>query len=397
MADAVLVVNAGSSSVKFSVYRVNAAGPPAETARGLLDGIGVRPHFAARDLEGGGAEDRALTPSETGDHDGAIAIVADWLRGHVGGAKPIAVGHRVVHGGTAYSRPVLLDPAVMTALDALVPLAPLHQPHNLAAIRAVSARIPGLPQVACFDTAFHRGHPQMADLFALPWELYESGVRRYGFHGLSYEHIAEALPAVAPEIAAGRVVVAHLGAGSSLCALRAGQSVESTMGFTALDGLPMGTRTGSLDPGVILYLLEARGMTAEEVASLLYTRSGLLGLSGVSSDMRDLLASDAPRARLALDYYVYRIVREVGALASVLGGLDGLVFTAGIGERAAPIRARVCEGLAWLGITLDATANAAHGPRISSRGSRAAAWVIPTDEEQMIARHTLEVVRSLET
>lgn len=392
MADAVLVINAGSSSVKFSVYRVEGAGPPAETARGLLDGIGVRPHLVARDLESGAAEDRPLTTSEAGDHSGAIAIVAEWLRGHLGGAKPIAVGHRVVHGGTAYAQPVLLDPSVLAALEALVPLAPLHQPHNLAAIRAISDKLPGLPQVACFDTAFHRGHPQVADLFALPWELYEAGVRRYGFHGLSYEHIAHVLPAVAPEIAAGRVIVAHLGAGSSLCALRAGRSVESTMGFTALDGLPMGTRTGSLDPGVVLYLLQARGMAATEIASLLYNRSGLLGLSGVSSDMRDLLASDAPRARLALDYFVYRIVREVGALASVLGGLDGLVFTAGIGERAAPIRARVCEGLGWLGITLDAAANAAHGPRISAPGSRASAWVIPTDEEQMIARHTLEVL-----
>ena len=392
MADAVLVINAGSSSVKFSVYRVEGAAPPAETARGLLDGIGVRPHLAARDLESGASEDRPLTASEAGDHSGAIAIVAEWLRDHLGGAKPIAVGHRVVHGGTAYAQPVLLDPSVLAALEALVPLAPLHQPHNLAAIRAISDKLPGLPQVACFDTAFHRGHPQVADLFALPWELYEAGVRRYGFHGLSYEHIAQVLPAVAPEIAGGRVVVAHLGAGSSMCALRAGRSAESTMGFTALDGLPMGTRTGALDPGVVLYLLQARGMTATEISSLLYTRSGLLGLSGVSSDMRDLLASDAPRARLAIDYFVYRIVREVGALASVLGGLDGLVFTAGIGERAAPIRAGVCEGLGWLGITLDAAANAAHGPRITAPGSRASAWVIPTDEERMIARHTLEVL-----
>jgi acetate kinase len=392
VADAVLVINAGSSSVKFSVYRVEGAAPPAETARGLLDGIGVRPHLAARDLESGASEDRPLTASEAGDHRGAIAIVAEWLRDHLGGAKPIAVGHRVVHGGTAYAQPVLLDPSVLAALEALVPLAPLHQPHNLAAIRAISDKLPGLPQVACFDTAFHRGHPQVADLFALPWELYEAGVRRYGFHGLSYEHIAQVLPAVAPEIAGGRVVVAHLGAGSSMCALRAGRSAESTMGFTALDGLPMGTRTGALDPGVVLYLLQARGMTATEISSLLYTRSGLLGLSGVSSDMRDLLASDAPRARLAIDYFVYRIVREVGALASVLGGLDGLVFTAGIGERAAPIRAGVCEGLGWLGITLDAAANAAHGPRITAPGSRASAWVIPTDEERMIARHTLEVL-----
>jgi acetate kinase len=392
VAEAVLVVNAGSSSLKFSVYRVEGAGGIAETARGLLDGIGVRPHFRAGNTAGDRQEDRPLTAGEAGDHRGAIAIVARWLQGQLDNATPIAVGHRVVHGGVAHAQPVLIDDAVMTALEALVPLAPLHQPHNLAAIRAVADVFPGLPQVACFDTAFHRGHPQVADLFALPWDFYEAGVRRYGFHGLSYEHIAEALPTVAPELARGRVVVAHLGAGSSLCALRDGKSIESTMGFTALDGLPMGTRTGALDPGVVLYLLQDRHMSATELEDLLYKRSGLLGLSGVSSDMRDLLASAEPRARLAVDYFVYRIVREVGALASALGGLDGLVFTAGIGERAAPIRARVCEGLAWLGITLDAAANPAHGPRISAAGARPSAWVIPTDEEVMIARHTLEAL-----
>jgi len=392
VAEAVLVVNAGSSSLKFSVYRIEDAGGIAETARGLLDGIGVRPHFRARSTAGDQQEDRSLTAAEAGDHRGATAIVARWLQGHLDNATPIAIGHRVVHGGMAYALPMRIDDAVMAALEALVPLAPLHQPHNLAAIRAVADVLPGLPQVACFDTAFHRGHPQVADLFALPWDLYEAGVRRYGFHGLSYEHIAEALTTAAPELARGRVVVAHLGAGSSLCALRDGKSIESTMGFTALDGLPMGTRTGALDPGVVLYLLQDRHMNATELQDLLYNRSGLLGLSGVSSDMRDLLASAEPRACLALDYFVYRIVREVGALASALGGLDGLIFTAGIGERAAPIRARVCEGLAWLGITLDPAANAAHGPRISTAGARPSAWVIPTDEEVMIARHTLEVL-----
>jgi acetate kinase len=390
---AILVVNAGSSSLKFSVYRVTGQDQLKETARGLLDGIGVRPHFSARILGDGKEEKRDLGASETGDHRGAIAIVADWLNGHLGGARPVAVGHRVVHGGIAYAEPVLVDAGVMTALEALVPLAPLHQPHNLAAIRAIGERFPGLPQVACFDTAFHRGHPQLADLFALPFELYEAGVRCYGFHGLSYEYIAGALPTVVPEIAHGKVVVAHLGNGASLCALQDGRSMDSTMTFTALDGLPMGTRTGALDPAVVLYLLQERHMSAKEIENLLYKKSGLLGLSGVSSDMRDLLASEEPRARLALEYFTYRIAREVGALASVLGGLDGLVFTAGIGEHAAAIRARVCERLAWLGITLDAAANAAHGLRISAAGSRASAWVIPTDEEAMVARHTLAVLR----
>jgi acetate kinase len=389
---AILVVNAGSSSLKFSVYRVADQGELEETARGLLDGIGVRPHFSARVLGDGKEEKRDLAASEAGDHGGAIAIVAEWLRGHLAGALPIAVGHRVVHGGIAYAEPVLVDDTVMAALEALVPLAPLHQPHNLAAIRAIGERFPGLRQVACFDTAFHRGHPQVADLFALPFELYEAGVRRYGFHGLSYEYIAHVLPIVAPEIAHGKVVVAHLGNGASLCALQDGRSMDSTMTFTALDGLPMGTRTGALDPAAVLYLLQERHMSAKEIEDLLYKKSGLLGLSGVSSDMRELLASPEPRARLALDYFVYRIAREVGGLSSVLGGLHGLVFTAGIGEHAAPIRARVCDRLAWLGITLDAAANAAHGPRITAPGSRASAWVIPTDEEQMVARHTLAML-----
>jgi acetate kinase len=390
---AILVVNAGSSSLKFSVYRVEGQKELEETARGLLDGIGVHPSFAAKDLRAGKEDNRSLTTSEAGDHRGAIAIVADWLPGHLGGAQPIAVGHRVVHGGITYAEPVVVDAGVMAALEALVPLAPLHQPNNLAAIRAIGERFPGLRQVACFDTAFHRGHPQVADLFALPFELYEAGVRRYGFHGLSYEYIAGALPTVAPEIAHGKVVVAHLGNGASLCALKDGRSMDSTMTFTALDGLPMGTRTGALDPAVVLFLLQERHMSAREIQDLLYKKSGLLGLSGVSSDMRDLLTSQEPRARLALEYFTYRIGREVGALASVLEGLDGLVFTAGIGEHAASIRANVCQRLAWLGITLDAAANAAHGPRISAAGSRASAWVIATDEERMVARHTLAVLR----
>ena len=298
----------------------------------------------------------------------------------------------MVHGGAEYSRPVLVDAPVLAALERLVPLAPLHQPHNLAAIRALRETQPQLPQVACFDTAFHRSHPQLADLYALPWEYYEAGVRRYGFHGLSYEYIAAALPQVAPAIAGGRVIVAHLGSGASLCALRAGKSVDSTMGFSALDGLPMGTRPGALDPGVLLYLVGERGMTAAALEKLLYKESGLLGLSGVSNDMRVLLESGEPRARLAVDFFVYRVAREIGALAAVLGGVDGLVFTAGVGENSAEIRARVVAACAWLGVTLDAEANRRGGPRISPEGSAVSAWVVPTNEELMIARHTLALV-----
>jgi acetate kinase len=282
---------------------------------------------------------------------------------------------------------------VLAKLEKLVPLAPLHQPHNLSAIRAAQQALPGAPQVACFDTAFHRGHQPVAELFALPYELYEAGVRRYGFHGLSYEYIAATLPEAAPEIAGGRVVVAHLGSGASLCALKGGHSVDSTMGFTALDGLPMGTRSGQLDPGVVLYLMQERAMKAQEVEALLYKKSGLLGISGVSNDMRDLLDSKAPRAKLAVDYFVFRVARETAALASALGGLDGIVFTAGIGERSAEIRRRVCESLRWLGVDLDAAANERGGPRLSRAGSKVSAWVVPTNEELMIARHARTLLR----
>src|SRR5262245_20935168 len=294
----------------------------------------------------------------------------------------------VVHGGARHAAPVLVTSQVLEELRALVPLAPLHQPYNLAAIDAVAERLPGVSQVACFDTSFHRGHQPVADLVPLPAEIRRSGVQRYGFHGLSYEYVASMLPRVAPEIARGRVIIAHLGSGASLCALKDGKSVDSSFGFTALDGLCMGTRPGALDPGVILYLLQTLGMTVKEVETILYKRSGLLGISGVSNDMRDLLVSREPRARLAVDYFVYRAAKEIGALAAVLGGIDGLVFTAGIGENSAEIRRRICESSAWLGIQLDAEANAAKGPRISSPASRVSAWVIPTNEEVMIARHT---------
>jgi acetate kinase len=376
---ALLVLNAGSSSLKFAVFPAAESLDP--SVHGLVDGIGVEPRLAVA----GGKAERV----EANNHRGALDAVAAWLERHLDGARPAVVGHRVVHGGVHYDGPVRVDEGVLATLTSMVPLAPLHQPQELAAIRAVIDRWPDVPQVACFDTSFHRARPELAQMFALPRDLYESGIRRYGFHGISYESIAEKLPAVAPEIADGRVVVAHLGNGASLCAMHRRRSVDTTMSFSALDGLPMGTRVGDLDPAVVLYLEQARGMTADEVTTLLYTKSGLLGLSGVSSDVRVLSASPEPRARLALDYFAYRIARETGALAVSLGGLDALVFTAGIGEHAADVRAAVCGHLAWLGVALDPAANARHGPRISTPGSAVSAWVVPTDEERMIARQLL--------
>jgi acetate kinase len=322
------------------------------------------------------------------DHDACLRALGDWLGAHLGDLRLRGVGHRVVHGGTEFSAPVRIDDAVLAKLERLCPLAPLHQPHNLAGIRAIAARRPDLPQVACFDTAFHRTHPELADWFALPRRFHDDGIRRYGFHGLSYEYIARTLPAVAPELADARVVVAHLGNGASMCAMRAGRSLDSTMSFTALDGLPMGTRCGALDPGVVLHLNRAYGMDADAIEAMLYHECGLKGVSGISNDMRDLEASDDPAAAQAIDLFVWHVARELGALAAVLGGLEGIVFTAGIGEHAPAIRARVCALAAWLGVTLDPAANQAGGPRISAAGSRVAVFAIPTDEEQMIARHT---------
>ncbi len=383
------MLNAGSSSIKFSLFR-GAEGEPALDCKGQIEGIGLKPRFSARDAEGRRLAERELAAEDQTDHRAAFEILADWLDAHLQGAPLRGVGHRVVHGGPDFAAPVAVDPALLARLEALVPLAPLHQPHNLAGIRAVQARHPALPQVACFDTAFHRSHPELADRFALPDWLYREGVRRYGFHGLSYESIAAALP---EEIAGGRVVVAHLGNGASMCALEAGRSVDSSMAFTALDGIPMGTRPGALDPGVLLYLIGEKGYDYKDLERLLYKESGLLGVSGLSSDLRDLEAGDAPdEARLAIELFVYRIGRELGALAAVLGGLDALVFTAGIGENAKDIRARVCRGAAWLGIALDEEVNAAGGPRISRPDSPASAWVIPTEEEKTIAKHTAAVL-----
>ncbi len=391
MSDAVLVLNAGSSSIKVSVFTVgDGDAVPRLHLDGQISGIGNHPHFVAKDADGNTLEDEHWESG--GGHAAALQRLSDWFAGRPSAEALIAVGHRVVHGGPDHSAPVVVDRDILAKLDAFVPLAPLHQPHNLAPIRIIAERQPDLPQVACFDTAFHRGHPEVADRYALPPDYYDRGVRRYGFHGLSYEYIARSLPRVAPDLAEGRVVVAHLGNGASMCAIRAGRSVESTMGFTAVDGLPMGTRCGSLDPGVVLYCIQQLGMGAAQVEDLLYRQSGLLGVSGISNDMRELLSSDDPRAHLALSLYVYRINQELGRLAASLGGLDGLVFTAGIGENAAPIRARVCEGARWLGVDLDEQANQAGGPRLTTAGSRVSAWVIPTDEERMIALHTLAAI-----
>jgi acetate kinase len=387
MADAILVLNAGSSSLKFSAFLDGE--PPEPLLRGQLEGLFTQPHFIARHRAGGVVGEKEWEAGTRLGHDGAIDFLFDWGRGGaLGGHRIVAAGHRVVHGGLKFTRPVRIDPEVLAALEEFVPLAPLHQPHNLAAIRAVARRAPELPQAACFDTSFHRTQPEVAQAFALPRRYTEEGVLRYGFHGLSYEYIASVLPGIDARAATGRTVVAHLGNGASLCALKGGQSVASTMGFTAVDGLPMGTRCGALDPGVLLYLMDRHGLDARALERLIYQQSGLLGVSGISSDMRTLLASPDPRAAAAIDLFVYRMGRELGSLAAALGGLDALVFTGGIGENAAAVRARVGRDAAWLGLELDAAANDAGGPRISLPGSRVAAWVIPTNEELMIAQHS---------
>jgi acetate kinase len=383
----VLVLNAGSSSLKFCVYQHADAEAWRAEARGQIEGIGTSPRLSAKDGAGSRLEDQKLDASVR-DQRKALDALAVWLRARFHGTRVLGVGHRVVHGGASHAAPTVITPQVMEELRALVPLAPLHQPYNLAAIDAVSERLPGVPQVACFDTGFHRGHREVADVVPLPLEIRRSGVQRYGFHGLSYEYIASVLPRVAPEIAAGRVIVAHLGSGASLCALKDRRSIDSSFGFTALDGLCMGTRPGAIDPGVVLYLVQGLGLSAKDVEAVLYKKSGLLGLSGISNDMRDLLANSEPAAQLAVDYFVYRAAKEIGALAAVLRGIDGLVFTAGIGENSAEIRSRICEASAWLGLELERRANAENGPRISTRESRVSAWVIPTNEELMIAQHT---------
>ena len=386
MADALLVLNAGSSSLKFSVFFDEER--PRELLRGQLEGLLTEPRFIAR-AEGGVLGEKRWESGTRLGHTGAIEFLFAWGRDGIMGKHPIrAAGHRVVHGGAKFTEPVLIDQQTLTALEHLVPLAPLHQPHNVAAIKAIQRMAPSLPNVACFDTAFHHTQPAVAQTFALPRRYTQEGIRRYGFHGLSYEYIASVLPTIDPRAAEGKTVVAHLGNGASMCAMAHGRSVATTMSFTALDGLMMGTRSGAVDPGVLLYLMKQHGMDADALQQLLYHESGLLGVSEISSDMRALLSSDDPRAIEALDLFVYRISRELGSLAAALGGLDALVFTGGIGENAASIRARVCRDAGWLGLVLDGAANANGGPRISRDGSRVSAWVIPTNEELMIAAHT---------
>ena len=392
MAEQILVLNAGSSSLKFQVFEL--AGELVPRLRGQIEGIGRAPRFVVKDARGRELVARSLNESEGRDHTACLAFLGSWLSEEAGGDAVAAVGHRVTHGGRDYAAPVRVDARVLERLEALVPLTPLHQPFNLAPIRRLLELWPDVPQVACFDTAFHVTQPTIAKLYGLPKRFFDQGILRYGFHGLSYEYIAQRLPVEAPEIARKRVVVAHLGSGASMCALQAGRSIATTFGFTALEGLPMGTRCGALDPGVVIHLARAHGMSFEQIETLLYKESGLLGLSGVSNDVRELLASTEPDAGLALDYFVYRVSRELGSLAAALGGLDGLVFTAGIGENSPEIRARVCRQAAWLGLELDLGANAAGGPRISSAGSRVPVFMIRTNEERMIAEHTLRKLES---
>jgi acetate kinase len=393
VSDTILVVNAGSSSIKFQLFSIGPGGQLQRRLKGQIEAIGVHPHLVAKGADGGRLTDKTWPAAEVGDVPAALGKLVEFLRAEIG-TLPVAVGHRVVHGGPDYSAPILIDAAVLERLEAYSPLAPLHQPNNLGPIRILLQRQPKIPQIACFDTAFHRGHPEVADRYALPDEFYQEGVRRYGFHGLSYEYIASQLPKVAPDIAKGRVIVAHLGSGASMCAIHAGKSVESTMGFTALDGLPMGTRPGQLDAGIALYMFSQKAMSAKEIERLFYYDSGLKGLSGISNDVRDLLASSNSRAKFALDYFVYRISLFTGMLAAAMGGIDGFVFTAGVGENSPIIREAVAKRLAWLGLELDPEANAKGTGRISASGSRIACYVIPTDEELMIARHTLRVLRA---
>src|SRR5262245_44691812 len=391
MADVIAVLNAGSSSIKFSLFADTPEGLAA-VARGQAEGLYTAPRFVAKDEDGQVLGERKWGEGVKLGHAGALEHLVAFLRERLAQHRLVGVGHRVVHGGQEYTRPVRVDSAIVTALEKYIPLAPLHQPHNLTPIKALLERLPQLPQVACFDTSFHRSQPAVAQSFALPKAITDRGVIRYGFHGLSYEYIASVLARHDERAAAGRTLVLHLGNGSSICAMNKSRSVASTMGFTAADGLPMGTRCGNLDPGVVLYLMDELEMDARAIETLIYQQSGLLGVSGISSDMRTLQESRDPRAAAAIDLFAYRIGRELGSLAAALNGVDAIVFTAGIGENSATLRARVCRDAAWLGVELDMAANERNGPRISAPASRVSAWVIPTNEELMIARHTRNVL-----
>jgi acetate kinase len=392
MTDSLLVLNAGSSSIKFQLFAVAARHQLELRLKGQIDGIGSRPRLLAKTAGGEVLADKEWSKAQVPAVPAALDMAIPILREQIAGSLPLAVGHRVVHGGPDLSQPALVTDSVLQRLERLAPLAPLHQLNNLAPIKAIMMRHPGLPQVACFDTAFHRGHPQIADRFAIPEELYHEGIRRYGFHGLSYEYVVGRLKEVAPKIAEGRLVIAHLGSGASMCAVVSGRSVESTMGFTALDGLPMGTRPGQLDPGVVLYLFAEKGMSADAIQQLLYSECGLKGLSGISNDVRVLLAHPSPRARLALDYFTHRVCLSAGMLGAAMGGIDGIVFTGGIGENAPTVREAVLRRLSWVGAEIDLEANAQGGPCISTPNSRIQCYVVATNEELMIARHTLQVL-----
>ncbi len=386
------VLNAGSSSLKFALFGADGEAPAA-LARGNVDGLGTAPHFVLTGDDGRKLEDRPVPKNGTHAHEFALRHVLDTLRTHFPSLNVKAVGHRFVHGGPRYAEPMVLTEAVFAELKEFIPLAPLHQPHNLAGVAAAHAAFPDAVQIACFDTAFHRAHPWVNDTFALPRKYYDLGIRRYGFHGISYEYISGKLREIAPETAAGRVVVAHLGAGASMCAIKNGISVASTMGFSPLDGLPMGTRCGQLDPAVVFYLHDQQGMSIMQIREMLYKDSGLKGLSGLSGDMRELEAAGTPEAEQAIDYFVFRIRRELGGLAAAVSGLDAMVFCGGIGENAARIRSRICEDLHWIGLDVDEERNARNETVISTATSRAKIFVIPTDEAAMIAKHIQEIYR----
>ena len=393
MLECIGVLNSGSSSIKYCIFGIH-GDELRPTIRGQIERIFTSPRFVAKDESHGIVAEKFWGTGAHLDHRQATEFLLGFLRNELRGMRLIGIGHRVAHGGLKYTHPVLLDSHVVDELEELIPLVPLHQPYNLEPIRLGLERRPDLPQVACFDTQFHSTCPEVTQIIAIPASLRDAGVRRYGFHGPSYEYIASTLASFERRAAEGSTVVLHLGNGASMCALKAGRSVATTMGFSSLDGLPMGTRCGALDPGVILYLLQSMKMDPQRIEKLLYKESGLLGLSGISSDMRVLLESSDPRAKLAVDLFIYRIGRELGSLAAALGGLDAIVFTAGIGENSAVIRRRVSLDAAWLGVELDEAANASGGPRISAEGSRVSAWVIPTNEELMIARHTRRVLEA---
>ena len=388
--EAIGILNSGSGSIKFALFDLEDR-QLRPTLRGQIEGIYTKPHFIAKTPSGMKDEKFWEEGTKLG-HQSATEYLLAYLRGQLQGVHLLGVGHRVVHGGVTFKHPVIVDREVLKALEKLIPLAPLHQPYNLAPIYLAFERVPDLPQVACFDTEFHTSAPEIAQMFALPEEFHAQGLRRYGFHGLSYEYISALLPKFDDRASSGKCIVLHLGNGASMCAMEAGESVATTMGFTAVDGLPMGTRCGAIDPGVLLYLMDQRGMNSRSIEKLIYNESGLLGVSGISSDMRTLLNSEHPRAKLAVDLFVYRIRRELGSLAASLGGLDAIVFTGGIGENSAVLRDRVCREASWLGVELNSAANSAGGPGISTSQSKVRVWVLPTNEELMIAQHTARLL-----